>query len=57
MDPCSASQAFPPIPAGSTITAASLIVDDTGRYTLDNIQVNGNYADKPGNAGALPSCN
>lgn len=55
-DPCSASQAFPVIPAGSTITSVVLIVDDQGSYTLDNIQVNGVYADKPGSAGALPSC-
>lgn len=55
-DPCSATQAFPPIPAGSTYTSVVLIVDDMGTYTLDNIQVNGVYADKPGSAGALPSC-
>ena len=57
MDPCSGAQAFPPIPMGSTMTAVALIVDDRGRYTLDNIQVNGKYADKPGEAGSLPSCN
>lgn len=50
------SQAFPPIPAGSTITSASLIVDDQGEYTLDNIRVNDAYADKPGAAGPLPDC-
>ena len=56
IDPCSAAQAFPPIPAGSTYNAVVLIVDEPGTYILDNIQVNGAYADKPGNAGALPSC-
>ena len=56
IDPCSAAQAFPPIPEGATITSVVLIVDDAGTYTLDNIQLNGAYADKPGAAGALPSC-
>jgi len=56
IDPCNPGQAFPPIPAGSTITSVVLIVDDMGTYTLDNIQLNGAYADKPGSAGALPSC-
>ena len=56
LDPCDATDAFPVIPAGSKITSVVLIVDDTGSYVLDNIQVNGAYADKPGGAGALPSC-
>jgi hypothetical protein len=50
------SQAFPAIPAGSTITVASLMVDEPGSYTLDNIRINDAYADKPGAAGQLPSC-
>ena len=56
IDPCSASQAFPPIPEGSTLQSVVLIVDDMGTYTLDNIQLNGKYADKRGAAGSLPSC-
>jgi hypothetical protein len=56
IDPCSPAQAFPPIPAGSTYNAVVLIVNEPGTYILDNIQVNGAYADKPGSAGALPSC-
>jgi hypothetical protein len=55
-NPCNAAQAFPVIPTGSTYTSVVLIVDDMGSYTLDNIQVNGVYADKPGSAGVLPSC-
>jgi hypothetical protein len=55
-DPCSPTQAFPPIPAGSTYTSVVLIVDDMGSYTLDNIQINGLYTDKPGSSGTLPSC-
>jgi hypothetical protein len=56
IDPCNPAQAFPPIPPGSTLQAVVLIVDDMGTYTLDNIQLNGAYADKPGDAGALPAC-
>lgn len=56
IDPCNPGQTFPPIPAGSTYNAVVLIVDEPGAYALDNIQVNGAYADKPGNAGALPAC-
>ena len=56
IDPCNSGQAFPAIPPGSTYNAVVLIVDEPGTYTLDNIQVNGAYADKPGSAGALPSC-
>lgn len=56
IDPCNPGQAFPPIPPGSTLQSVVLIVDDMGSYTLDNIQLNGAYADKPGEAGSLPAC-
>jgi hypothetical protein len=56
IDPCSPVQAFPPIPPGSTLQSVVLIVDDMGTYTLDNILLNGAYADKPGSAGSLPLC-
>ena len=56
IDPCNAGQTFPAIPEGSTYNSIVLIVDEPGTYTVDNIQVNGAYADKPGSAGALPSC-
>jgi hypothetical protein len=56
IDPCNPAQTFPTIPPGSTYSNVVLIVDEPGTYTVDNIQVNGVYADKPGSAGALPSC-
>lgn len=49
-------QAFPIVPAGATLNSVVLIVDDPGKYTLDNIQFRGFYADKPGSAGAAPTC-
>ena len=41
-------ESFPPIPTGAIISSATLIVDEEGRYTLDNIYVNGDWAKKPG---------
>ena len=50
------AQAFPVVPAGSTLQSVVLIVDEQGKYTLDNIQFRGQYADKPGNSGVAPTC-
>ncbi|HEY8562447.1 MAG TPA: hypothetical protein VIL74_18865 [Pyrinomonadaceae bacterium] len=51
------SQAFPAIPVGSVIESAVLIADDTGSYTLDNIQFRDWYFDQPGgNPGPAPKC-
>lgn len=55
-DPYSPAQAFPPLTAGVPVSSITLIVDEPGQYTLDNLQVNSLYADKPGAAGALPVC-
>jgi hypothetical protein len=50
------AQAFPVVPAGATLQSVVLIVDDPGKYTLDNIEFRGFYADKPGSSGLAPSC-
>ena len=50
------AQAFPVIPPGSTLQSVVLIVDEPGKYVLDNIQYKLYYADKPGNSGLAPSC-
>jgi hypothetical protein len=49
-----ATDAFPVLTPGVPVTDVTLIVDDQGTYTLDNIQVNGRYADSPGSSGPLP---
>ena len=49
-DPYSPAQAFPPLVLGSPIVSITLIVDEEGKYVLDNIQINGAYAQKPGAA-------
>ena len=50
------SQAFPVIPVGSILQSVVLIVDDPGKYLLDNIRFRNQFADKPGNSGAAPAC-
>ena len=50
IDPYNPAQAFPVLAPGATINSITLIVDEPGQYTLDNIQVNGVYIDKPGAA-------
>lgn len=50
------TQAFPAIPAGSTLQSVILIADDEGTYNLDNIMFRNLYIDKNGNAGAAPVC-
>lgn len=49
-DPYNPAQAFPPLVLGSPIVSITLIVDEEGKYVLDNIQLNGKYAQKPGAA-------
>lgn len=49
-DPYSPAQAFPPLVLGSPVVSITLIVDEEGKYVLDNIQLNGAYAQKPGAA-------
>jgi len=50
-------QAAPPIPVGATIQSVILMVDETGKYTLDNIYFGGVYVDKPDSAVlAAPAC-
>lgn len=49
-DPYNPAQAFPLLTLGSPIVSITLIVDEEGRYVLDNIQLNGAYAQKPGAA-------
>lgn len=49
-NPYNPAQAFPVLTMGSPITSITLIVDEEGKYVLDNIQLNGAYAQKPGAA-------
>jgi len=56
MDLQNPAQAFPTIPPGSVLQSVVLIVDDPGKYLLDNIEFKLYYADKPGNSGFAPSC-
>lgn len=49
-NPYDPTQAFPPLAPNATILSIVLIIDEQGAYLLDNIQVNGLYADKPGAA-------
>lgn len=50
------NEAFPVIPTGAQIEAVALIIDEPGRYTIDNIQFSGQFADKPGASGPEPFC-
>jgi hypothetical protein len=42
------TDSFPPVPPGSTIADLRLIVDEPGEYHLDNLRVDANCAEKPG---------
>jgi hypothetical protein len=42
------TDAFPVVPPGSTIEQLVIIVDEPGEYHIDNIRVDGNCAEKPG---------
>jgi hypothetical protein len=46
------TDAFPPVPPGSTIEQLVLIVDEEGQYHMDNIRVNDRCAEKPGQSRA-----
>ena len=50
------AEAFPVIPPGASLQLVVLIVDEPGKYTLDNIEFRNQYADKPGSSGPAPSC-
>lgn len=47
-DPYNWTQTFPVLTPGVPVVSTMLIVDELGKYTLDNIPVNGQYAEKPG---------
>jgi hypothetical protein len=49
-DPNNPGQSFPVLTPGVPVESVVLIVDEPGQYTLDNIQINGLIADKPGAA-------
>lgn len=50
------AQAFPIIPAGAVLQSVVLIVDDPGKYTLDNINFRNQIATKPGSSSASTGC-
>jgi hypothetical protein len=49
-DPQDPTDSFPVLTPGVPVESVVLIVDEPGGYTLDNIQINGMYADKPGSS-------
>lgn len=50
------TESFPIIPVGAQINRITLVVDETGLYTLDNIQFRQLYADDTSDAGMQPFC-
>ena len=50
IDPQNPAQAFPPVGPTEKIQSLSLIVDEVGTATLDNVSVNGRTNGKPGNS-------
>ena len=50
------SQAFPIIPAGSTIQSVVLIIDEQGTYNMDNINFRDQVATKPGTSSTSTGC-
>jgi hypothetical protein len=50
IDPSNPALAFPVFTPGSPVVSIVLIVDEEGKHVLDNIQLNGVYAQKPGAA-------
>jgi len=50
------AQTFPIVPAGAVLQSVVLIVDDPGKYTLDNITFRSQIAGKPGNSTASTGC-
>lgn len=49
-NPQDPTDSFPVLTPGVPVSSVVLIVDDPGQYTLDNIQINGLYAEKPGSS-------
>ncbi|MFL6590217.1 MAG: hypothetical protein ACJ8M4_08595 [Chthoniobacterales bacterium] len=50
------TQAFPAVPAGAVLQSVVLIVDDQGKYTLDNITFRDQVAGKPGASVSSTGC-
>jgi hypothetical protein len=50
------TQAFPPVPVGAVIQSVVLIVDDPGKYTLDNINFRDQIATKQGASSTSTGC-
>jgi hypothetical protein len=50
------SQAFPIVPVGAVLQSVVLIVDDPGKYTLDNINFRDQIAGKPGSSATSTGC-
>jgi len=50
VDATNPAQAFPPAAAGATIVSLALISDEQGQSIVDNIDVNDNVIEKPGNS-------
>jgi hypothetical protein len=51
-----AAQAFPVIPAGAVLQSVTLILDEPGQNTLDNINFRDQIAGKPGSSNTSTGC-
>jgi hypothetical protein len=51
-----AGQAFPIVPVGAVLQSVVLIVDDPGKYTLDNINFRDQIATKQGSSSTTSGC-
>lgn len=49
-------QSFPIVPAGAVIQSVTLILDEPGKNTLDNINFRDQIAGKPGNSNTSTGC-
>ena len=50
------TQAFPPVPVGAVLQSVALIVDEQGKYTLDNINFRDQIATKQGASITTAGC-
>lgn len=50
------AHAFPPVPVGAVLQSVVLLVDDQGKYTLDNINFRNQIAGKPGSSSTSSGC-
>lgn len=50
------TQAFPIVPVGAVLQSVVLVVDDPGKYTLDNINFRNQIATKPGSSSPSTGC-